>query len=79
MPADYLWAATRAWNKTWTSQTVVNAKENPTCNHGYANYPGYVCATCKQIKAKAKQITDVDIAAEYEKAIGEVKKVKLTG
>lgn len=79
VPADYLWAATRAWNRTWTSQTVVNAKENPPCTHGYANYPGYVCATCNQIKAKAKQITDVDIAAEYEKAIGEVKKVKLTG
>lgn len=74
VPADYLWAATRAWNKTWTSQTVVNSKNTKPCTHGYSSYIASGCPACARDKEKAKQTTDIDIAVEYENAIREVKK-----
>lgn len=74
--ADFLWAASRAWNKAWMSQTVVNTRNHQPCSHGYG---AYKCSGCvAKDKSEGKHDIDVDIAVEYEKAIDEVKKVQGT-
>lgn len=71
IPADYLWAATKAWNKAWTAQTLVDGRSAASCSHGYSN--ANCCSHCRASAEQKKATTNVDIAAEYQDAIDLVK------